>query len=305
MPASSAASVAIIIPIYRISDFLEQALASATRQILPASEILVVDDGSPAEDAERIAAICSRFPEVRLLRQPHGGAARARSFGAEQCSADYIIFLDADDILQPIATQLLSENLQRHPDAVASYAQLVLIDENGTPQRPPSPQKDRMLEGKDLLRLLLQGRCFFNSGSICITRRAMLSVPTVNHGIRQGEDWMLYCYLALHGTIIAAGETVVLHYRKHAKGVSARFLEEAPASLTSYERVYSDPAFAEAIGEETFRACRETCYNRLYTNLTAYHIARGEPAKAQEYFRKITAPLTRYMPPDCFSASQQ
>lgn len=75
---------------------LAEALTSLEHQIRPASEVVVVDDGSPGDLVARVVA---HHPGVRLDRQPHAGAAVARNRGVELSTAEALLFLDADDRL--------------------------------------------------------------------------------------------------------------------------------------------------------------------------------------------------------------
>jgi len=87
--------VSIIIPAWNASDTLAETIKS-TLDLNCDKEILVVDDGSEDDTYE----IASRFsPDVRVLTGPNQGVSAARNKGIEQSSAEWIIFLDSDDLL--------------------------------------------------------------------------------------------------------------------------------------------------------------------------------------------------------------
>lgn len=83
----------MIVPVYNGAQTLERCLAALGAQTLARSEyeVIVVDDGS--SDATR--DIASRFP-VRVLTQPHCGAAAARNLGAQNSQGEILLFTDAD-----------------------------------------------------------------------------------------------------------------------------------------------------------------------------------------------------------------
>lgn len=104
----------MVIPAYRAAATIRRAIDSVLAQTRPAAEIIVVDDGSPDDQA----AIVERAygGHVILLRQPNGGAARARNAGIDRSTGDFIAFLDADDYWEPEKLAVQLALFERHPD---------------------------------------------------------------------------------------------------------------------------------------------------------------------------------------------
>jgi len=98
--------VSVIIPCYNAAPWLAQTLESALAQTWPKKEIILVDDGSTDDSL----ALARTFEPrgVRVLAQPHRGAASARNAGLRAAKGDFFQFLDADDLLAPdkIARQM-------------------------------------------------------------------------------------------------------------------------------------------------------------------------------------------------------
>jgi glycosyltransferase involved in cell wall biosynthesis len=93
--------VSVVIPAFNASNTLEQTLLSVSAQTYRNLEIIVVDDGS----ADHTAAIARNFsnldPRVRLLQKSNGGVASARNAGTQACGAEFVAFIDADDLWHP------------------------------------------------------------------------------------------------------------------------------------------------------------------------------------------------------------
>lgn len=81
----------IVIPVYNQAEYLADAIESA----LPQGKVIVVDDGS----TDHSASIAKGYP-VKLIRQVNKGLPAARNTGIMNSTSNYIIFLDADDILK-------------------------------------------------------------------------------------------------------------------------------------------------------------------------------------------------------------
>ena len=111
-------SFSIIVPCYRQAHFLPQALESALAQHGAAYEVIVVDDGSPDDTAAVAGHFVASHPErVRLVRQENRGLAAARAAGLAVAAGDFLVFLDADDILEPDMLGACVRGLAREPEA--------------------------------------------------------------------------------------------------------------------------------------------------------------------------------------------
>src|SRR5690348_16429646 len=91
------ARISIIVPFFN-APALQQALASAVMQTGVNAEIVAIDDGS-TDDSPSIAR--SFEPAIRVLSGPNQGASFARNRGIGQTEGEWIVFLDADDVLAP------------------------------------------------------------------------------------------------------------------------------------------------------------------------------------------------------------
>ena len=118
--------VAVVIPARNRADLLEKCLDSLACQTLPegVSEILVCDDGSSEDLAALIRTFRSRFPGIRLIKQPPKGPAAARNMGFRSSHADIFVCVDSDVICADGFILNLVEALRRSPDWVAAEARI-------------------------------------------------------------------------------------------------------------------------------------------------------------------------------------
>ena len=86
--------ISVIIPCYNSGTHLAQAIDSVLAQTCPASEIIVVDDGSTDDSP----AIMARYGDrIRVVRQANAGLPAARNAGIQAATGEWLAFLDADD----------------------------------------------------------------------------------------------------------------------------------------------------------------------------------------------------------------
>ena len=123
--------VAVIVPAFNAETFLEQTLASVSSQTDPGWQCVVVDDGS-TDDTARIAARFEHEDQrFTLVRQPNQGVASARNHGLRQTDSEFVMFLDADDVLEPDALELLRKVLTVEHHAPAVHGRASVIDRLG------------------------------------------------------------------------------------------------------------------------------------------------------------------------------
>ncbi len=112
--------VTVLIDTYNYGQYIEEAVGSVLAQDFPAEqrEILVVDDGSTDDTAERLR----RFGDaITYLRKPNGGQASAFNFGLEKARGKLVAFLDADDYWLPGKLRRIVETFGEHRDAGMVY----------------------------------------------------------------------------------------------------------------------------------------------------------------------------------------
>ena len=89
--------VSIVIPCYNMKDYLKETVDSALAQAYKNFEVIVIDDGS-TDDVQSING-------VTWIRQENQGLNSARNAGAKTSTGDLLLFLDADDKLDPTYLQ--------------------------------------------------------------------------------------------------------------------------------------------------------------------------------------------------------
>lgn len=91
--------VTVIVPCYKQAHFLKESLQSILDQTYSNWECIIVNDGSP-DNTESIAQEwCTRDDRFKYLKKDNGGLSSARNAGISISKGEYILPLDADDII--------------------------------------------------------------------------------------------------------------------------------------------------------------------------------------------------------------
>ena len=94
-------TVSVVISNYNYAKYLPEALDSVLGQSHPATEIIVVDDGSTDNSAEILNVYAQKHAVIRPVFQKNGGQGRAMNVGISQSTGDAVLFMDSDDTWYP------------------------------------------------------------------------------------------------------------------------------------------------------------------------------------------------------------
>tara|TARA_B100001287_G_C22624912_1_gene502002 strand:+ start:33 stop:767 length:735 start_codon:yes stop_codon:yes gene_type:complete len=109
----TAKKVDVIIPVYNSKEYLEEALTSCVNQIFKDFTVYVIDDNS-TENIKDVVDMFSKKLDIVYIKNPKNmGPAASRNVGIKKGSADFISFLDSDDIW---TTQKLSLSIKEFRD---------------------------------------------------------------------------------------------------------------------------------------------------------------------------------------------
>ena len=93
--------ISIIIPIYKVEEYLDECISSVINQTYTKLEIILVDDGSPDSCPKMCDDWAKKDSRIRVIHKTNGGLSDARNAGIEVATGEYIAFVDSDDYIKP------------------------------------------------------------------------------------------------------------------------------------------------------------------------------------------------------------
>lgn len=124
--------VTVVMPVYNVRDYIEEAVSSVLAQSFSDFELLVIDDESPDDSIEFVK---SQFSDsrIKIVHQQNRGLAGARNSGISQASGKYIAFLDSDDFWRADKLEKHIELMKANPEIGVSFSASMFVNEQSTP----------------------------------------------------------------------------------------------------------------------------------------------------------------------------
>ncbi len=108
--------LSIIIPCYKVEQFLNQCLESVCRQKSDEVEVVLVDDGSPDNIPQMCDEWAKKDSRIKVIHQNNGGLSVARNTGLDNSTGEYVWFVDSDDWIVDNAIQQILSLILKYPD---------------------------------------------------------------------------------------------------------------------------------------------------------------------------------------------
>ena len=99
--------ISIIVPVYKVEQYLDRCVESVVNQTYKNLEIILVDDGSPDNCPKMCDEWAEKDSRIKVIHKENDGLANARNSGIEICSGDYVMFVDSDDWIEPDMVEFL------------------------------------------------------------------------------------------------------------------------------------------------------------------------------------------------------
>ena len=231
-------SIAIIIPCYNHAHFLPGAVASVVAQTLADWEIIIVDDGSSDNTLAVAERLIARFAprRIRLISQANQGQGASRNAGIAATSAEFILTLDADDLLASHFLERTLAVLLSQPEVGFVTTNVRFFGAETAQWSGGEPSRKRMLFDCRMVMAVLFRREAWAQANGFQTKREL-----------QGyEDWDFWLRLIEHGWHGALVPEELVWYRRSDSSALTRAMPQdlrfRATLVTNHSKLYP-PAF--------------------------------------------------------------
>lgn len=183
--------LSVIIPIYNVEAYLEEALDSVIQQDIGFEkniQLILINDGSP----DNSEAIClkykEKYPSITYIKQKNGGVSSARNKGLDVATGKYIAFFDPDDVLSLDTYRLMVDFLEAHYDEIDMAAFKMKFFERFTGDHPLNY---RFYKGSRVVDVRDNPTFMQSSGVSCVYKASALKNKRFDGSIKFAEDMKL------------------------------------------------------------------------------------------------------------------
>ena len=155
--------VSIILPVFNVGPYLEEALQSLLGQTLTDIEVIAVNDGSTDNSEEILHRYAASDSRLRYFSQANSGQSAARNRALQYAQGEYVYFMDSDDVVDTTALQTCYDYACETKADFVFFDGEQLLEEGASPvawnyHRTHLVEERKHYDGAELLNLMLDTR---------------------------------------------------------------------------------------------------------------------------------------------------
>ena len=279
----------IVIPAYRVTGYIAETLESVFRQTSTGYEVIVVNDCCPDTPALEQALEPYRDRIRYLKHEQNKGASAARNTGILAAESEFVVFLDADDLLEPNYLAVQLGMMKADPSIDVLYCNARFF--GGDYMTGRTVMELYPSEGEADFIGLISLRCVVNV-AVTARRETLVRVGLMDVNQRLCEDFEIWLRIANKGGKIAYHRQVLHQYRRRGGSQSSDNRGMIRSQIGLYEKVAQNwkltPAEREALVKQREQFCADLALTEGKLAFEAGNMAEAQAhlADANRVYRK-------------------
>jgi hypothetical protein len=296
-PLESPPTFSIVIAAYEAAETVADAARSALEQVVPAKEVIVVDDGS-SDDLE--GALVPFGDRIRLLSKTNGGGGSALNAGARAAEGEFLAILDADDSYDPHRLEALAKLATARPDLDLITTDAAFVVDGR--------QVGRFSAFTPFVTARQRSAIFhscFVGGWPAIRISRLLSAGGFDESLRTGYDWECWARMILSGSEAGWVDEPYYLYRLHSDTLTSARSASLWDRVSLLEKSARGASLSDEEREEVRRALRThrsraviaDAQDALYGDASAVRVLRESILRGIGARARLAAAATALAPP--------
>lgn len=120
--------ISIIVPVYNVSNYLDNCIKSIINQTYKNIEIILVDDGSTDDSSNICDKYLKKDKRIKVIHKSNGGLSSARNIGIVNSNGEYITFIDSDDYVEKEYVEVLYKNIIKYSSDISIGSHKVIYE---------------------------------------------------------------------------------------------------------------------------------------------------------------------------------
>ena len=248
--------ISIIVPCYQAERYLDRCLGSLRIQKTPEAEFILIDDGSTDATPAILDAFAREEPRARVIHTNNRGVSAARNQGIDLACGARIAFVDADDLLEQNALDILWRGAMRSGAQIVSACHTLF--DVATNRRIPIEFEAVPQQPSEIVREIIHMHRIYNNLWNKLYDRALFDGLRLDEDVRIGEDALLNLQLYHRAKRVAYLPESTYVYRVHDASAMASihgYSDAHQPMLRSMSRILT----REGIKELYFRDFLGSC----------------------------------------------
>jgi alpha-1,3-rhamnosyltransferase len=245
MDESTQPLVSVIISSYNHAAYIEETIHSVMRQTYPNIELLVTDDASSDDTANRIEVLQREYAFSFKKQEKNMGLSRNLNAMINSCKGSLICIFYSDDIMVPDRIEKQVAYMQDKPEVGICSGNVRLIDEQGNFIQEKRPHDEIPFLRYDFDDVFLLNKPALSTTTLLIRRGVLEEIGGFDPEIRL-QDFQLYLKVTHAGYYIDRLSDVLAYYRVHQSNTSKNHRFMIDAGLATIDLFKDHPKYEYA-----------------------------------------------------------
>ena len=194
--------VSVIMPCYNQGKYISDAINSVKSQTYKNWECIIVDDGSTDDSYSITKQLIDNDDRFILIKQENSGVCKTRNVAAEKSTGDFLLPLDADDMIAPAYIEKALQEFDKNKNCKLVYCNLKYFGTQDNVSILPEYKYENLLWNNQIFVTALFRKSDF------------LAAGGYNPNMKDGcEDWDFYLSLLKPDDIVIKLPEILFYYR--------------------------------------------------------------------------------------------